>query len=222
MVAAGSPWADRRLSFDAIADVVRHFVLTLWNTYAFFVTYANIDEPDLSAAPAPAERPPLDRWMLSRLHGVVAQVTADMDGYDATGAGRRLQELVDDLSNWYVRRSRRRFWDVSRTGAQDDAAVSKLSAFATLHECLVTIAKMLAPFMPFVTEEVYGNLVAGEPDAPESVHLTDWPAVDDSLIDPALEESMEVVRTAVSLGRTVRSDTKVRVRQPLAGAVLHV
>jgi isoleucyl-tRNA synthetase len=222
MVAAGSPWADRRLSFEAIDDVVRNFVLTLWNTYAFFVTYANIDEPDLAAAPAPADRSPLDRWMLSRLHGVVAQVTAHMDAYDATGAGRRLQELVDDLSNWYVRRSRRRFWDASRARADDDAAASKLGAFATLHECLVTIAKMLAPFMPFVTEEVYGNLVAGDPDAPESVHLSDWPAVDVSLIDPALEEAMEVVRTAVSLGRTVRNDTKVRVRQPLAGAVLHV
>ena len=116
MVASGSPWADRRLSFEAIGDVVRHFVLTLWNTYAFYVTYANIDEPDLAAAPAPADRPPLDRWMLSRLHGVVTTVTSDMDGYDATGAGRRLEELVDDLSNWYVRRSRRRFWDVVADG----------------------------------------------------------------------------------------------------------
>jgi isoleucyl-tRNA synthetase len=222
MVASGSPWADRRLSFEAIGDVVRQFVLTLWNTYAFYVTYANIDEPDMSAAPKPAERPALDRWMLSRLHGVVAQVTADMDAYDATGAGRRLQELVDDLSNWYVRRSRRRFWDASRTGAADGADANKLAAFATLHECLVTIAQMLAPFMPFVTEEVYGNLAAGDPGAPESVHLSDWPAADDSLIDPALEEAMHVVRTAVSLGRTVRNDTKVRVRQPLAGAVLHV
>jgi isoleucyl-tRNA synthetase len=222
MVASGSPWADRRLSFEAIADVVRNFVLTLWNTYAFFVTYANLDEPDLSAAPEAARRPPLDRWMLSRLHGVVAQVTGDMDGYDATGAGRRIQQLVDDLSNWYVRRSRRRFWDTSRTGEQSDAAADKLAAFATLHECLVTLAKLLAPFMPFVTEEIYRNLAAGDAAAQESVHLSDWPVADEALIDPSLEEAMEVVRTAVSLGRTVRSDTKVRVRQPLAGAVLHV
>jgi isoleucyl-tRNA synthetase len=219
MVAAGSPWADRRLSFEAIDDVVRHFVLTLWNTYAFFVTYANVDEPDQAAAPDPARRPPLDRWMLSRLHGLVAQVTADLDGYDATDAGRRIQQLVDDLSNWYVRRSRRRFWDTARTGGGE---ADKLSAFATLHECLVTLAQLLAPFMPFVTEEIYRNLVVGDPAAAESVHLSDWPAADESLIDTALEEAMAVVRTAVSLGRTVRSDTKVKVRQPLAGAVLHV
>src|SRR4029077_4825711 len=104
MVASGSPWADRRLSFEAIADVGRHFGLTLWNTYAFYVTYAHIYAPNLSDAPPPGERGPLDRWMQSRLQGVVAKATSDMDAYDATGAGRRLQELVDDLSNWYGRR----------------------------------------------------------------------------------------------------------------------
>jgi isoleucyl-tRNA synthetase len=216
-LASGSPWASRRVSMEVFEDVVRRFVLTLWNTYAFFVTYANVDDPDLPAAPPPAERGPLDRWMLSRLHALVRDTTADMEGFDATTAGRRLQELIDDLSNWYVRRSRRRFWDTARTGGGD---ADKLAAYATLHECLATVATLLAPFTPFLADELYRNL-AGE-GAPESVHLCDWPAADESLIDPSLEEAMQVVRTAVSLGRTVRSDTKVRVRQPLAGAVLHV
>jgi len=216
-LASGSPWAARRVSMDAFEDIVRRFVLTLWNTYAFFVTYANADDLDPAAAPPPAERGPLDRWMLSRLHRLVRDATADMETFDATTAGRRLQDAIDDLSNWYVRRSRRRFWDTARTGG---AEADKLAAYATLHECLVTLATLLAPFTPFLSDELYRNL-AGE-GAPESVHLCDWPVADESLIDASLEEAMEVVRTAVSLGRTVRSDTKVRVRQPLAGAVLHV
>jgi isoleucyl-tRNA synthetase len=216
-LASGSPWASRRVSMEVFEDIVRRFVLTLWNTYAFFVTYANVDDPDLDAAPPPAERGPLDRWMLSRLHALVRDVTSDMEAFDATTAGRRLQDAIDDLSNWYVRRSRRRFWDTARTGGDE---ADKLAAYATLHECLATLAMLLAPFTPFLADELHRNL-AGD-DAPESVHLADWPAADESLIDPALEEAMDVVRTAVSLGRTVRSDTKVRVRQPLAGAVLHV
>jgi isoleucyl-tRNA synthetase len=222
MVASGSPWSDRRLSFESIEDVVRQFLLTLWNTYAFFVQYANIDEPDLSAAPAPADRPPLDRWLLSRLHGTIGRVRVDLDGYDATGAARRLIELVDDASNWYVRRSRRRFWDSSR-GDGPSGAAAKLAAYATLREFLVAVAGMLAPFTPFVAEELYRNLRSErDAGAPESVHLSDFPGADPALVDEALEEAMGVVRTAVSLGRTVRGDTKVRVRQPLAGAVLHV
>ena len=222
MVASGSPWSDRRLSFESIEDVVRQFLLTLWNTYAFFVQYANIDEPDLSAAPAPGERPPLDRWLLSRLHATIGRVRVDLDAFDATGAARRLTELVDDASNWYVRRSRRRFWDSSR-GDGPSGAAAKLAAYATLGEFLVATAGMLAPFTPFVAEELYRNLRAERDDgAPESVHLSDFPSADSALVDEALEEAMGVVRTAVSLGRTVRGDTKVRVRQPLAGAVLHV
>jgi isoleucyl-tRNA synthetase len=216
-LASGSPWSARRVSMDVFEDIVRRFVLTLWNTYAFFVTYANIDDPDLAAAPPPADRGPLDRWMLSRLNGLVRDATADMEAFDATTAGRRLQETIDDLSNWYVRRSRRRFWDTERTGGGE---ADKLAAYATLHECLTTVATLLAPFTPFLADELYRNLAGA--GAPESVHLTDWPVADQALIDPALEEAMEVVRTAVSLGRTVRSDTKVKVRQPLAGAVLHV
>jgi isoleucyl-tRNA synthetase len=227
MVAAGSPWSNRRLTFDVLDDVVRRFLLTLWNTYAFYVTYANVDGPSLAEAPPPADRPPLDRWALSRLHGLVASVRAGLDGFDATGAARRIEEFVGDLSNWYVRRSRRRFWDPARAGAGggggDEASASKASAYATLHECLVTLARLLAPFTPFVAEELYRNLAPAEdPDAPPSVHLTDYPEADMRLVDPALEERMAAVRQLVQLGRTVRTEKKMRVRQPLAHAVIHV
>jgi isoleucyl-tRNA synthetase len=222
IVAGGSPWSNRRASFDIIEDVVRRFFLTLWNTYAFFVTYANLDEPDLSAAPAPPERPPLDRWALSRLHRTVDVVRRALDAFDATGAAREIEALVDDLSNWYVRRSRRRFWDpVRATGP--GAAAEKLAAYATLAECLTTVAVLVAPIAPFVSEEMYRNLLAeSDPSRPESVHLVDYPVGDQSQVDAGLEEAMATVRAAVSLGRTVRTNAKVKVRQPLSRAVLHV
>ena len=220
LVATGSPWSTRRISMDMLDDVVRRVLLTLWNTYSFYVTYANIDQPDLASAPRAADRPLLDRWVLSRLHSTVAAVGAAMEGYDATGAARSIAELIDDLSNWYVRRSRRRFWDPSRGGGDED---TKLAAFATLEECLVTLTGLMAPLTPFVSEELYRNLTAGgHPDAPISVHLTDFPVADLSLVDPDLEAAMATVRSLVSLGRTVRTDAKVRVRQPLSRAVLHV
>ena len=219
LIASGSPWSDRRVFMEAIDDVVRRFLLTLWNTYAFFVTYANIDEPDIAAAPPPARRPPLDRWALSQLHGATIAVRDAMEAYDATGAARRLAQLVDDLSNWYVRRSRRRFWDPGTAGAGGGASEAKLSAYATLHECLVMVARLLAPFTPFISEAIYRNLATDEA-GPPSVHLTDYPQSDPSLVDEALDEAMAVVRTVVSLGRTVRTDAKVKVRQPLSRAVV--
>jgi isoleucyl-tRNA synthetase len=220
LIAGGSPWADRRVSMEGFAQIVRQFLLTLWNTYAFFVTYANIDEPDLTAPPPPPERPPLDRWVLSRLHQTVEMVREAMDGYDATRAAKGVSDFVDDLSNWYVRRSRRRFWDPERSGATSD---DKLAAYGTLHECLVTVAGVLAPFTPFIAEELYRNLVAeGDPSAPESVHLTDFPRARRELVDPDLDQAMDAVRAAVSLGRQVRTETRVRVRQPLAHAAVHV
>ena len=220
-VAGGSPWEQRRMSMDLIESVVRQFLLTLWNTYAFLVTYANIDEPDLAAAPPPERRPALDRWALSRLHGTVAFVRRAMDGYDATGAARRIADLVDDLSNWYVRRSRRRFWDPARGGR--DRREDKLAAHATLHTCLVTVAGLLAPFTPFVAEAIYRNLVAGEDESAEaSVHLTDYPVPDGSLVDGELDGAMALAREIVSLGRQVRTEARVRVRRPLARAVVHV
>jgi isoleucyl-tRNA synthetase len=207
---------------EAFEDIVRRFLLTLWNTYAFFVTYANIDDPDLSSAPAAADRPVLDRWALSQLHGAADSVGAAMDSYDATGAARRIEDLVDDLSNWYVRRSRRRFWDPARSGG-DSGTRDKLAAYATLHECLTTVARLMAPIAPFVSDALYRNLVA-EPDpaVPSSVHLTDFPEPDRSVIDPSLDEAMTVARAIVSLGRQVRTDAKLRVRQPLSHAAVHV
>jgi isoleucyl-tRNA synthetase len=220
LIAGGSPWADRRVSMEGFAQIVRQFLLTLWNTYAFFVTYANIDEPDLTAPPPPPERPPLDRGVLSRLHQTVEMVPEAMDGYDATRAAKGVSDFVDDLSNWYVRRSRRRFWDPERSGATSD---DKLAAYGTLHECLVTVAGVLAPFTPFIAEELYRNLVAeGDPSAPESVHLTDFPRARRELVDTDLDQAMDAVRAAVSLGRQVRTETRVRVRQPLAHAAVHV
>jgi len=226
-VAGGSPWAPRRLYLEAIEDVVRRLFLTLWNVYAFFVTYANLDDPDPLSTPPPPERPLLDRWALSQLHRTTADVREAMESYDATGAARCIERFVEDLSNWYVRRSRRRFWDPSRDGpgAEDDPGrrSGKASAHATLWECLVTLSGLLAPITPFLAEELYRNLVVPvDPGAEPSVHLTDFPVADPGLMDPALDEAMALVRDVVSLGRTARTDAKVKVRQPLARAMVHI
>jgi isoleucyl-tRNA synthetase len=220
LIAGGSPWASRRVSVEAIDDVVRQFVLTLWNVYAFYVTYANADRFDPSEAPwvPVSERPPLDRWALSQLARTVREAREGMEGYDATRAGRRIAQFVDDLSNWYVRRARRRFWTASRRGSGER---DKAAAYLTLHECLTTVARLLAPFTPFITEELWSNLAAGRDGAPESVHLADYPLADEGAVDPSLDLAMQAVREIVSLGRTVRTDTKTRVRQPLARAVVH-
>jgi isoleucyl-tRNA synthetase len=215
---SGSPWSTRRVYPEAVDEVLRQFLLTLWNVYSFFVTYANADgfDPATSAAPDVEQRPALDRWVLSQLSRTVSEVRASMDAYDATSAGRRIQRFVDDLSNWYVRRARRRFWDpTSEAGPSPD----KAAAYATLYECLLTVTKLLAPFTPFVTEELWSNLAGdGQPD---SVHLADYPVADEDRIDRRLDAAMEAARGIVSLGRTVRTDSKVRTRQPLLEAVVH-
>ncbi len=227
MIAGGSPWAARRLSQESIQEVVRQFLLTLWNVYAFYVTYANADgfDPDAGQPVRPADRPALDRWLLSRLHQLSAEVGRRMDGFDATGAARELAAFVDDLSNWYVRRARRRFWSSGRAGGPSSASGSsfdKAAAYQTLHEALVTVVTLLAPFTPFVADDVWANLAAGRAGRPDSVHLADYPSGDPSLVDVALEAAMTAARTIVQLGRTVRSDTKVKVRQPLPRAVVHL
>jgi isoleucyl-tRNA synthetase len=192
---------------------VRKFLLTLWNTYCFYVLYANVDDFDHAAHTVPvAERPALDRWLLSRLQSTTETVRNELDGYDTTSAGRSIATFVDDLSNWYVRRSRRRFWRASEDGDHED----KTAAYLTLHESLVTVAKLLAPFTPFVADEIYGNLDGGEP----SVHLCDFPEPDETLIDRDLEFDMGVARRTVELGRAARSQAKVKVRQPLREAVV--
>ncbi|MGH2650578.1 MAG: class I tRNA ligase family protein, partial [Actinomycetota bacterium] len=217
LLTGGSPWADRRVSVEILNDVVRQFLLTLWNVYAFHVTYANASgfEPE-NVAIAPEDRPPLDRWILSQLSQVADEVRDGLDGYDATGAGRRIARFVDDLSNWYVRLARRRFWDPGGAGGADTDA-----AFVTLQESLVAVARLLAPFTPFVSEEIWRNLAAGRGGLPESVHLSDYPEAEDSMVDRALDEVMQAARQIVELGRRIRSESKVKVRQPLLEAVVH-
>ncbi|MBJ7348516.1 MAG: isoleucine--tRNA ligase, partial [Thermoleophilaceae bacterium] len=200
------PWAGYRFSTETVGESVRKFLLTLWNTYGFLVLYANAGDEDGAKAAAPSERDELDRWALSRLQGLTELVTERLDDYDATAAGRAIAEYVDELSNWYVRRSRRRFWD-----ADPDA-------IATLRECIVGVTQLLAPFTPFIADEIYTQLAG--PDAPESVHLSDFPRADAALRDQPLEESMAVARAAVELGRAARSQAAIKVRQPLAEAVV--
>jgi isoleucyl-tRNA synthetase len=220
LVTGGSPWSARRVSMRAFEGVVRQFLLTLWNVYAFFVTYANADDVDLDAADVPlGERPVLDRWVLSQLTGTVEECRRRLDGYDATGAGRRIGRFVDDLSNWYVRRARRRFWDPAGEGVSTE---EKAAAYRTLHECLTTVARLAAPFTPFVAEEIWRNLAVGSDGSPESVHLADYPTADRDAVDPDLDAAMADARAIASLGRTVRNDARVKVRQPLPRAVVHV
>jgi isoleucyl-tRNA synthetase len=193
------PWDGYRFSLETVGESVRQFLKTLWNTYGFFVLYANAGgiEPE-----ADGPRPDLDRWVLSRLHATTATAIERLDDYDTTGAGRAIADYVEELSNWYVRRSRRRFWD-------GDPA-----AFATLRECLVTVAKLLAPLIPFVSDAIYDNLDGSEP----SVHLCDYP--EPGQRDRQLEWQMDVARDAVELGRAARAQAGVKVRQPLREAIV--
>ena len=217
MLTNGSPWGSRRIGHEVLDDVLRRFLLTLWNVYSFFVTYADAEDFDPAGeAPPVRDRPLLDRWVLSRLAHTVAVARDGLDAYDATGAGRAIEAFVDDLSNWYVRRSRRRFWNPAGTGGPDSHA-----AFHTLYECLVTVATLLAPFTPFVSEALWQNLAAGRSGRADSVHLADYPYPDEAARDAGLDDAMAAARAIVGLGRTVRVETKTRVRQPLAEAVVH-
>ena len=209
---AQQPWAGYRFSVDTVGESVRQFLLTLWNTYSFWVLYANAENlgPDdvafVDMEATKATQNDLDRWALSRLQATTATVRERMDAYDCTSAGRAIAELVEELSNWYVRLSRRRFWDGDR------------AAFATLRHTLLETAAMLAPFTPFLADEIHRNL-SGESAAP-SVHLRDFPEVDEALRDPDLEQGMEAVRLTVELGRAARAQAKAKVRQPLRRAVI--
>ena len=213
MLASGSPWAPRRISHEVLQEITRGFFLTLWNTYHFFTLYARLEGFDPNQ-PARGEPTPLDRWVLSELARTVREVTEQLDAYDPAGAARRLAGFVDDLSNWYVRLSRRRFW----RGAQGSDA-----AYRTLWTCLKTLALLLAPYTPFVAEALWqGLVVAVDPQAPDSVHLASWPEPAAGAWDPALAAAMAEVRRLVGLGRQARTEAKVRVRQPLARALVTV
>ncbi len=205
---ASAPGNPRQFDEKQLADTSRRFLGTLWNVYSFFVMYANIDEyqPPEEFKPPQAE---LDRWILSELNQLIGEVDTCLAGYSPTEAGRKIESFVDGLSNWYVRRSRRRFWK-----SENDA--DKLSAYNTLYQCLVTLAKLLAPFVPFLAEELYRNLVLKvSPDAPASVHLTDFPVADTGLIDKQLTEDNRLAMKLCSLGRAARSQAGIKVRQPL-------
>jgi len=216
MYAQGSPWTATRVSLPAITTAMNDVLGTLWNTYSFFSTYASLNgfDPSDPAIPAPTARGDLDRWILSRAHGALAEVTESLEGYEPLAAATPLGELVDDLSNWYVRRSRRRFWRTDPSAPASDS----LAAQATLHEVLGLVATMLAPFCPFVADHLWRGLTMASED--DSVHLADWPEVDPSLLDPGLEASMAVARRLVSLGRAARSEAGVKVRQPLSRALV--
>jgi isoleucyl-tRNA synthetase len=203
---AGNP---RRFSAELVGEAQRRFLSTLWNVYSFFVTYANIDKYDpRKAGEVPCEAE-LDRWIISDLNKLIDDVDRALEGYNPTEAGRHIQQFVEGLSNWYVRRSRRRFW-------KSESDADKLSAYATLYRCLVTLSKLLAPLTPFIAEAMYRNLVCPcFPDAPESVHLADFPTADMSKVDERLGEDIHLAMTVASMGRSARSAAGIKVRQPL-------
>ncbi|MEX2557338.1 MAG: isoleucine--tRNA ligase [Actinomycetota bacterium] len=213
---AGNPWATRRVGFETIAEVQRGFQRMLWNVYSFYTLYANTENIDPTTASVPvAERHELDRWLLAELHDTVRTATAGLEGYDCTASGRRIAAFVEDLSNWYVRRSRRRFY------AKETSERDKVGAHATLYESLKALALLLAPFTPFVADEIWDNIVCSvRPEAPDSVHLADWPGFDESLIDEELRTSMAAARRAVTLGLQAREQAKIKVRQPLARVLI--
>ncbi len=212
--ASSPPWSNTRHSLSNVRHLQKEFLVKLRNTYSFFVIYANIDGYDPAHPPSVAPEPgELDRWILSELAQTTQRVTADMDAYDVYPATQKLVAFVDGLSNWYVRRSRERFW---RAGWDGD----KRAAFDTLYRCLETLSKLVAPFVPFTAEGMHQNLVVGPfgASAPESVHLASFPAADASTIDERLSERMRAVRELVSLGLQVRTQEKMKVRQPLRTA----
>jgi isoleucyl-tRNA synthetase len=216
MFSQGSPWTPTRASMGAIDTAMRDMLLTLWNTFSFFSTYASLNDfdPGDSAIPGASDRGPLDRWILSRLASTTAQVSDALRGYEPLDAASALGSLVDDLSNWYVRRSRRRFWRTDPDAPPGDT----LAAQATLHTVLTTLSLLLAPMCPFMADTLWRHLTGV--DETESVHLEDWPAANSELIDPDLEAQMALARRLTSLGRAARSEAGVKVRQPLARALV--
>ena len=219
-----NPAANLNFGYGTADEVRRRFIIPLWNVYSFFVTYANIDRYDPSTPVSPTdERPELDRWIVSELNSLVAEVTEVFERFEPDHAARAVEQFVEYLSNWYVRRSRRRFWKSGLLSGPDPSGdEDKLSAYATLYECLVTLTKLLAPVMPFATESMYQNLVRSVHGGRESVHLDSYPKADASLIDTRLADATRLAMRLSSLGRAARSKAGIKVRQPLAEAVVSV
>ncbi|MEY5030816.1 MAG: hypothetical protein RLZZ334_763, partial [Actinomycetota bacterium] len=209
MLAAGSPWAARRVGHDSINEVVRKTLLTYWNTVSFHALYAKASDFEISQTPVLSNRPLMDRWIISELNTLVKEVDAALEDFDSQVAGRALARFIDDLSNWYVRRSRRRFWD------------GDVAALGTLHECLVTLTQLLAPLVPFITEQVWQELVIpADAQQPASVHLSNWPVVNQGAIDADLASQVALTRRIVELGRATRAESGIKIRQPLGRALI--
>jgi isoleucyl-tRNA synthetase len=211
-----SPWYPRRFGANVVADALKNFIIPLRNVYSFLVLYANIDHFDPASEQLPLEkRPELDRWLLSRFQALVRDVRSDMEAYDINPATKRIQAFVEELSNWYVRLSRRRFWK-----SENDS--DKLSAYQTLYKVLVDLARLLTPFTPFMAEEIYQNLVrSADVNAPLSVHYLDLPQFDASMFDDKLTGTMQLVMDVVSLGRSARKQAGVKTRQPLRSVTVY-
>jgi len=211
-----APDMQKRVSVAIVADVAKGFLNTFWNVYAFFVLYARLDRVDLGQAVAAQARTEADRWILALLEETVAAATVALDRFDALSAGEAIEKFVDQLSNWYVRGNRRRFWKAA-------SGADKQAAYATLYECLEVVNRLMAPFMPFLTESVHQNLVRSRSaDAPVSVHMASWPEPHPERLDRALIEEMDVVQRIVALGRAARNDARLKVRQPLPRLLVRV
>ena len=209
MLAAGSPWSARRVGHDAISDVVRKTLLTYWNTISFHTLYAEASGFELSQSPALKDRSMMDKWIISELNALTQEVDKSYSEFDSQNAGKALARFIDDLSNWYVRRSRRRFWD------------GDTAALATLHECLVSLTQLLSPMVPFITEHVWQELVkVADPSVAASVHLTDFPIADPSRINLELNAQVAMTRRVVELGRSARAESAIKIRQPLQRALI--
>jgi len=208
MLAAGSPWSARRVGHDALSDVVRKTLLTYWNTVSFFSLYANAAGFEIKAGASDSDVT-MDRWIISELNQLIAAVDQAFESFDSQEVGRLLATFIDDLSNWYVRRSRRRFWDGDE------------KALATLYTCLKTLTQLMSPLVPFITEHVWQSLITvGESDVVESVHLSSFPESDATKIDEKLSSSVALSRRLVELGRAARAESKIKIRQPLARALI--
>jgi isoleucyl-tRNA synthetase len=209
MLAAGSPWSARRVGHDAISDVVRKTLLTYWNTISFHTLYAQSSNFDISQIPPVKDRSMMDHWILSELNALIAEVDLAYEEFDSQSAGKALARFIDDLSNWYVRRSRRRFWD------------GDLAALGTLHECFVTLTLLLSPLVPFITELVWQEVVKpADANAADSVHLTDFPIATKELINTELNAQVAMTRRVVELGRAARAESAIKIRQPLQRALI--
>ena len=207
---ASAPWLPTRFSIDDVGEASRKFLSTLWNVYSFYVLYADLDNFNPMDYTDFVSDNVMDKWIMSKLNTLIKTVEDGLDDYNITGSALAIEEFTDELSNWYVRRNRSRFWSSELTE-------DKIGAYVTLNKVLVTLAKVAAPFVPFITEEIYQNLVVNlDETAPESIHLCSWPKVDTEAIDKELENDMDLAYTIVKLGRSARNGANVKNRQPLS------